>query len=129
MFDYDPHKEKRPTDWSGTIIGLLLTPVFFLIAFLSNADMALGACIVLGMIMIAIKIRWNLRRHLWFWATIVFILVLQVPLVFMFQWPQGKGPTLLYTMPIGIADFLIILGAVALAEKIFAKESSVDENG
>jgi hypothetical protein len=47
----------------------------------------------------------------------------------MFQWPQGKGPTLLYTMPIGIADFLIILGAVALAEKIFAKESSVDENG
>ena len=121
MFDYDPPKEKRPADWSGTIIGL--------ITFLANADMGLAACIVLGMIMVAIKLRWNLRRHLWFWATIVFILALHVPLVFMVRWPQGRGPTLFYTMPIGIVDFFIILGAVGLAEKVFSKDSSSnDEN-
>jgi hypothetical protein len=129
MFDYDPPKEKEPADWTGLKIVGILAPVFFLVTFLANADMALGACIVLGMIMVAIKIRWNLRRHLWFWATIVFILVLHVPLVFMVRWPQGKGPTLLYTMPIGIADFLIILGAVGLAERVFGKDSSDDENG
>ena len=33
-------------------------------------------------------------------------------------------PTLFYTMPIGIADFVIILGAVGLAEKLFSKNSS-----
>lgn len=124
MFDYDPPKAKEPVDYTGLKIGAMLVPVFFLITFLSNADMGLAACIVLGMIMVAIKIRWDLSRHVWFWATIVFILVLHVPLVFMVRWPQGRGPTLFYTMPIGIADFLIILGAVNVAEKFFSKHSS-----
>jgi hypothetical protein len=124
MFDYDPPKEKEPADWTGLKIVALLSPVFFLITYLANADMGLAACIVLGMIAVAIKIRWNLRRHVWFWATIVFVLALHVPLVFMVRWPQGKGPTLFYTLPIGIADFLIILGSVGLAEKFFSKDSS-----
>jgi|SRR5579884_1384975 len=124
MFDYDPPKEKETVDYTGLKIVGILAPVFFLITFLANADIALAACIVLGMIMLAVKIRWNLRRHLWFWATIVFILVLQVPLVFMVRWPQGKGPTLLYTMPVGIADFLIILWTVGVAQRFFSKSSS-----
>jgi hypothetical protein len=44
-----------------------------------------------------------------------------VPLVFLVRWPQGNVPTLFYTMPIGIADFFIILGAVGLAERLFLK--------
>lgn len=127
MFDYDPPKEKGPVDYTGLKIVAILAPVFFLFVFLGNADMGLAACIVLGMIMLAIKIRWNLRKHLWFWAIIVLILALHVPLVFMVRWPQGNVPTLFYTMPIGIADFLIILGAVGLAEKLFSKNSSNDE--
>jgi hypothetical protein len=79
---------------------------------------------VLGMIILAIKIRWNLRKHVWFWGTIIFILALHVPLVFLVRWPQGNVPTLIYTMPIGIADFFIILGAVGLAERLFLKDSS-----
>lgn len=127
MFDYDPPKVKEPTDYTGLKIVAILAPVFFLITYLANADMGLAACIVLGMIMVAIKIRWNLRRQLWFWATIVFVLALHVPLIFMVRWPQGKGPTLVYTMPVGIADFLIILGAAGLAKKIFSKSSSTHE--
>ncbi|SRR5579871_4907086 len=38
--------------------------------------------------------------------------------------PQGNMPTLFYTLPIGIADFLIISGALRLAEKFFSKASS-----
>jgi hypothetical protein len=124
MFDYESPKPKEPTDYTGLKIGALLAPVFFLVTFLSNADAGLAACIVLGMIMLAVKIRWNLRKHIWFWATIAIILALQVPLVFMIRWPQGNAPTLFYTMPVGIADFLIILGAVGLAEKLFSKDSS-----
>ena len=130
MIDYDPPKPKEPADYTGLKIVAILAPVFFLITFLANADTGLTACIILGMIMLAIKIRWNLRKHLWFWVVIVFVLALHVPLVFMVQWPQGKVPTLFYTMPIGIADFLIILAAVGLAEKFFSKDSSSnDEEG
>jgi hypothetical protein len=124
MFDYDEPKEKEPVDYTGLKIVAILAPVFFLITFLANADVGLAACIVLGMIILAIKIRWNLRKHVWFWGTIIFILALHVPLVFLVRWPQGNVPTLFYTMPIGIADFFIILGAVGLAERLFLKDSS-----
>jgi hypothetical protein len=129
MFDSESRKPKEPVDYTGLKIVAILVPVFFLITFLANADMGLTACIILGMIMLAVKIRWYLRKHIWFWAIIAVILALHVPLVFMVRWPQAHAPTLFYTMPIGIADFLIILGAVGLAERFFSKSSSAnDEN-
>ena len=129
MFDYESPKpeEEQPTDWTGLKIGGLLLPVFLLFVWLGNADMGLTACIVLGMIMLAIKLRWDLRRRIWFWVIIAVISALHIPLLFIIRWPQGKGPTLAYTMPIGIVDFALILGAVTLAEKIFLKGSSSDD--
>jgi hypothetical protein len=120
MLDRDPSKDKEPTDYTGLKIGAVLIPVFLLFAFLGKADMGLTVCIVSGMIILAIKIRWNLRKHVWFWATIIFILALHVPLFFIVRWPQGNVPTLAYTLPVGIADFVIILGAVGLAENFFS---------
>jgi hypothetical protein len=104
----------------------MLAPVFLLFVVLDKADMGLAACIVLGMAMIAIRLRWRLRKHFWFWAIISFILVLQVPLLSIVRWPQGKAPTLVYTMPVGIAEFLLIMGAIGLAEKLFSKGSPPD---
>jgi hypothetical protein len=128
MFDYESPKEKEPVDYTGLKLAALVSPVFFLITFLYNADAGLAACIVLGIILFAIKIRWNLRKHIWFWAIIAVILALHVPLVFMVQWPHNL-PTLFYTMPIGIADFLIISGALKFAENLMSYgSSSNDEN-
>jgi hypothetical protein len=128
MFDYESPKEKEPVDYTGLKIVAILAPVFFLITFLSNADMGLTVCIILGMIMLAVKIRWYLRKHIWFWAITAVILALHVPLVFMVQWPKN-APTLFYTMPIGIADFLIISGALGLAENLMSNGSPPnDEN-
>ena len=124
MFDYDPPKEKEPVDYTGLKIVGILAPVFFLITLLSNADMGLAACIVLGMVMLAIKIRWQLRKRIWFWAIIGFILALHVPLILMVRWPQGNVPALFYTMPLGIADFLLISGALTLAERFCSKGPS-----
>jgi hypothetical protein len=124
MFDYDPPKEKEPVDYTGLKIAGILAPVFFLVTFVNNADIGLAACIVLGMVMLAIKIRWRLRKHLWFWAIIGFILALHIPLVLMVRWPQGNVPTLFYTMPLGIADFLIISGALGVAERFFSNGPS-----
>jgi len=100
-----------------------LIPVFLLFVFLGNADMGLTVCIVLAVVLFAIKLRWNLRKRIWFWVIIVFILAVHIPLFLMVQWPQGKGPTLNYTMPFGILDFVIISGTLCLAEKLFSKDS------
>ena len=123
MFGDDPPHGEPSTDYTGLIIVAALTPVFVLFVFLGKADIGLSACIVSGMVMLAIKLRWNLRKHVWFWATIGLLLALHVPLVLIVRWPQGSLPTLAYTMPLGIADFLIIFGALGLADKLLSKDS------
>jgi hypothetical protein len=124
IFDDDRPKEKEPTDYTGLIIAAILAPVLILFLYFGKVDLGLTAFIVLGVIVFAIKIRWNLRKHVWFWVTIILILALHVPLVFIVRWPQGKVPMIAYTMPFGIADFLVILGALGLAERLFSKNAS-----
>ena len=129
MFDDEqpPTEEKEPTDYTGLKIVAILAPVMLLFAYLGNAEMGLSVCIVLGMIAVAVYLRWKLRKYVWFWATIVLILALHVPLFFVVRWPDTKVPTIAYSMPIGIADFLLISGAISLAQKVFMKNSSSDD--
>jgi hypothetical protein len=123
MFERE-REAKGLTDYTGLKIGAILLPMLLLFAYFGKEDVGLAAVIVLGVMAVAIKIRWNLRKHIWFWAIIAVILALHVPLVFMVRWPQGNAPTLFYTLPLGLVDFLIISGALRLAEKFFLKESS-----
>jgi hypothetical protein len=126
VFDYDAPK-KSSTDWSGTIIGAMLLPVLFFFIFIGKAELGFTACIVLGMSMIAVRLRWKLRKHVWFWGTIILILALNVPLLFIVRWPQSNIPTIAYSLPIGIVDFLLMMGAISLAEKAFSKDSSSND--
>lgn len=129
MFDYESPKKKSPTDWSGTIIGVSLWPVFFIFVYLGKAEIGFNLMLVLGLAIIAVRLRWRLRKHGWFWATIVLILALHVPLLFLVHWPKSNVPTIAYSLPLGIVDFLLISGALGLAEKLFSKSSSLDEDG
>jgi len=124
MFDYESPKDKEAVDPTGLIIGVILAPVFLLFIWLGKAEMGLKVFIVLGMAIFAIKLHWDSRKHFWFWAIIAIILALHVPLVFMVRLPQGNVPARSYVIPAGIADFVIIWGALDLAEKLFAKNSS-----
>jgi hypothetical protein len=83
-------------------------------------------CIVLGMVMVAIKLRWSWRRHIWFWVTIAVILALHIPFLSIVRWPQTNIPTIAFSMPLGIADFWLTIGALSLAEKVFSKGHSSD---
>jgi hypothetical protein len=81
--------------------------------------------IALGLSLIAIKLRWKVRSHVSFWAAILVVLAIQVPLLLMVRWPHGKGPTILYSMPIGVGGFLITIGTIRLAGKVLFQGFSV----
>jgi hypothetical protein len=128
MFDDEPQvKEREPVDYTGPKVVAILAPVFFLVAYLSDKDTGLTVCLVLGAVILAIKLRWKLRKHVWFWAIIVFILALHLPLISIIRWKHGNIPTLAFSLPIGIVDFLLIMGAIGFAEKFFPKGSSADD--
>ena len=121
--------EQKRTDYTGVIIAAILLPVFLLFYFLGQEEMGRSVFIVLGMTMIAIRVRWDLRKRFWFWAIIVLLLLLHIPLLFLFRWPYGYHGWLpaIGTLPIGLADVLIILGAVHLVEKFIVKSHPSEE--
>ena len=100
MLDDTPPVEREPTDYSGPIIVAILAPVFLLFVFLGKKDMGLAVSIVLGMVILAVRLHWKLRKHVWFWAMIFLILTVHIPLVSFVKWPKGNVPTLAYTMPL-----------------------------
>jgi hypothetical protein len=108
-------------------MGALVLPVLFLFAYLGKLEMGFTVSIVLLVTMIAIKLRWNLRRHAWFWGTVALILALHIPFLSLVQLPQTNVPTLVFAIPLGIVDFFLISGAISLAEKLFSEDNSSEE--
>lgn len=66
MSDDGPQKAKEPIDYTGLKIGAILAPVVLLFSYFGKADTGLAVFIVLGVMTVAIKTRWNLRKHVWF---------------------------------------------------------------
>jgi hypothetical protein len=126
MFEEEPEDEK-PTDYTGLIIGAILLPVFLLFRYFGRVNLALSACVCLGAILIVIRIRWELRKRTWFWATIVLVLLLHVPVILLVPWPH-MTVNRITLLPIGFADFLIVLGAVKFVERFIVKYVPPDED-
>jgi hypothetical protein len=125
-----PTERQGRADWTGTIIGALLVPVFFFFVYLRKAELGFTISLVLGMVILAIKLRWNLRKYAWFWVAIALVLALHIPFLFIVRWPQTNVPTIVFSLPLGIADFLLISGAISLAEKLFSMgHSDHEEDG
>ena len=83
-----------------------------------NAAVGVGGCTI---VLIAVaRIRWNLKGEWWFWVALCIGAALQLPLILLMPWaaPQLTG---IGAMAFVIPGFLIALGCVFLAEKVFAR--------
>jgi hypothetical protein len=65
---------------------------------------------------IAVRVRWDLKKHLWFWITVAIVAACQIPLVLFIPWTSKSYPGYAL-LPIGVLDFAVIYGAIKLAEK------------
>ena len=118
--------EVKRRDYTVAIIGAILVPVMLLFTYLGKDDIGRSVAICLGVLMLAVRIRWELRKRLWFWGILVLLLLLHVPLFFLINWPDGffyhKG-----MLPLGLFDLLAILGAIHLVERFIIRDSPQDE--
>jgi hypothetical protein len=123
--DREPEEQKN-TDYSGVIILAITLPVLILFDLIGKFDMGFSITVCLGMNLLAIRIRWKLRKCVWFWATIILALALQVPLVLMIPWPH-MTVNRITLLPIGVAALMITLGAVKFVETFIVKYVPPDE--
>jgi hypothetical protein len=117
--------EQGPTNYTGVIIGLIALPLLVFFTHIGKPEMGLYAFISAVSMLFVVGIRWNLRGHFWFWATLVLVLLLHVLVVFLAPFPRIMVNRITL-LPIGFADFLITLGVVRSVEKLIVKAHPSD---
>src|SRR5205807_613725 len=82
-------------------------------------DLARPSLISVGMLAIAIALRWKLRRHLWFWITMTFLTALHLPLILFVPWTTKWIPAVVIA-PFAIADLYVMLWILSVVGKFMA---------
>jgi len=101
----------------GLIAIVLGAPIFLVVSHYSDSGKGRAAAVSVGVIVIAIRSFWDLRQRLWFWATIVLVILAHVVLIVYINWSSESVPAPALA-PVGIVDFVIIYGLVASAKRL-----------
>jgi len=88
---------------------LSASPLFAFFAYLGDAGRGMGASCCASILLYVVLTRWELRRHAWFWFTVVILACIQIPFVLYVPWSNEhyRGGALL---PIGAMDYGIAWG-------------------
>jgi hypothetical protein len=114
--------KKRSRDYTGLIIAVILSPVALFFIHEDKEDLGRSVCIALGSLMVGIRVRWYLRRHLWFWGAVCLALILQAPMLFI-HWPAGWVPAIVM-LPYALVDCVLFLALVQFLEKRLNRDVS-----
>jgi hypothetical protein len=90
---------------------------FALFLGFGKPELGLGACISVAVLMIAIRATWKLHEQRWYWAAVVFSVLVQVPFMLYFPWTNRayRGTALSF---LGILDFFVIWGCITLIARV-----------
>ena len=101
----------------GVVIGLSVLPLLFLFAILGNAALGRAAALSTAVILVVIRLTWDLRKHHWFWATLICIVGLHIVVLGLVRWSEKSYPGFAL-VPVGIADFCLAYGLIKVVEKL-----------
>ena len=79
-------------------------------------DLARPTLYSIAMLGVAIAVRWQLRRHGWFWITMTVIAALHVTLILSIPWSTKWVPAFV-AVPFGLADLYAMLAVLAVIGK------------
>lgn len=111
-------KTPRGHDNKWTLVAFVLaTALFFFFVHLGDAGRGRAAGVACMAIIVTIRSRWGLRKRVWFWATMVILMVAHLPLIMGIHWPDDTMPAV-SLLPFGMLDWAIMYGCIKLVEKV-----------
>ena len=117
MTDTEVTEEKNPFDRLTTktafVVMLCGVAVFFSIP---NPAMGRAAAISITMIVTAVWMRWDLRKRIWFWATIAVLVLLHVPIILLVPWSNVNYPGVVL-LPQALLELAVAYGCVKVVER------------
>ena len=111
---------RRLTKRTPYIAVLYAAPIFLLFVLLGKWEMGIGAGICSGLVILVVMIRWELRKHVWFWMAIAVGFLVQIPAVVLIPW-NNRDLTGVSMLPFAALDYGAVYGLVKLAEMLMTK--------
>jgi len=111
------------TSKSAYVALFFALPVLVVFAYLGKWEMGIGAWICIGLVLLVARTHWDLRGSLWFWVSIAFSVVLQVPFILLVPW-NNRSLSGISLLPVAVVDYGIVYGCMKLAEKAGKRSQS-----
>ena len=120
--DFDLKKEIRAAKklrlpgWLIVCIIIVGTPSAAVFDHFGRLDLYLPVANSIGVLGFLVALKWNLRRHAWFWITMSIIAALHVPLILLVPWTTKWIPALAIA-GIDSVDIVVILAILSVLRK------------
>jgi hypothetical protein len=113
---------RKLTPQGAYLILLCSLPILIVFALLGKIWLGFGAWICSGLVMLVVRTRWDLRKHVWFWIAIVFAELLQIPIVLLIPW-RDRNLTWIVFLPVAVLDFGLVYGCIKSVEKMMKRHA------
>jgi hypothetical protein len=123
--DIKEAKKIRLPWWAEVCLIVGSVPIFFLFDHFGKFDIALPTLVSIGMLGFVIRVKWQLRRHAWFWGTMIVLAALHASLISFVAWTTNWVPAAV-TGAIGSVDVIVMLAILAVVAKSMAGPNAAD---
>jgi hypothetical protein len=112
--------------WWGVLCWMIgCAFIVWLLDHAGKFDLSRPVLYSIGMLGVAIALKWKLRRHAWFWGTMAVFAGLHVLLILFVPWTTKWIPAIV-VIPIGIADLYLILWVVSVVGKFLGEQNAAE---
>lgn len=111
--------------WWGVlcvIAGTILLGLLFLV--FGRLDLARPSLMTAAIVALAIIMRWKLKRHVWFWITMMVFAGLHIPLIMFVPWSTKWIPALVI-IPIACADLYVGLWIISVVGEFMGERGGL----
>ena len=109
------HKKKRGTLLWSIALAIITSPVCLVFYYFGEPGKGRAAWFFLIVLVISAKVRWELRKHSWFWVTIAAIAIVESLMVMYVPWTSKWIPAFVL-IPFALVDCLVVLRIIQTVE-------------
>lgn len=119
LHENQPHSKVTRT--SALLAMLFSSPILLLFIYLNKVEQGIGAWICTGIVVVAIIVRWDLKKSAWFWGAILIGALIQIPFVLFVPW-TNRYMSFVSFLPFGLLDYAIVHGCIKLVAKVMSRD-------
>jgi hypothetical protein len=123
MTDEEYRLRQRQSYFFALKLGLCVAPVMAIFFAVGRADLARPVCIAIVAAAVAVRQKWEYHHRRWFWFVIAGVILMHLPILIFFVFPNRWIPALLL-MPFALADYVIMIVAIRIAAKQFEPQEA-----